>query len=99
MPPDISLTHITTIEIDKEMHDEMRAQRGIQTTDYADTSMLIDDLLETNKALGMRSRKSKKGKKGKLIPFILGDNIGYKKTYNKKKRRTIKKKSNKVFKF
>lgn len=89
-----NLTHITSIVLDKEMYDEMTVQRGIQHTDSASAEHLIDTLLETNVALGTRRRKSKKGKKSiKLIPFILGNNI------LKKKRRTIKKKPNKVFKF
>jgi hypothetical protein len=91
---DIKLTLLTTIELDKELRDEMRVQRGITQTDYADADILIDDLLQTNTALGIRRRrKSKKGKKRKsikLMPFILGD-TNKRKTHKKHKKRIQKK--------
>jgi len=90
---DINLTLLTTIELDKELRDEMQVQRGITQTDYADADILIDDLLQTNTALGIRRRrKSKKVKINKLIPFILG-NIPQKKAVIKKRRRTLKRRT------
>jgi hypothetical protein len=88
---DSVLTLLTSIDLDAEIEDEMRAQRGIPATDYADADILIDDLLQTNTALGMRRRrKSKKRKSIKLIPFILS-NWAKKRTVNmKRKGRTLK---------
>ena len=93
-PDDITSTHIISIDLDKELHYEMDAQRGIQTTDYADADILINDLLLSNTALGMR-HKNKTIKIIKIIPFILGNNINqlkFNKTHTKKNKKVIKKK-------
>ena len=92
-PNDITLTLITTIDLDKELYDEMGAQRNIQPTNYEDADILINDLLETNTAFGMKNKKKTKT----IIPFIIGNSISHIK-YNKKshtKRANSKKKKTK----
>ena len=87
---DSTLTTLISIDLDPVIEHEMRAQRGIPSTDYADADILIDDLLQTNTALGMRRRKSKKRKSIKLIPFILGNNVPKRAVNMKKRGRTHK---------
>ena len=94
-PDDITLTLITTIELDQELYDEMDAQRNIQTTDYEDADILINDLLVTNTAFGMKNKKKSKT----IIPFIIGNSISLikynKKSHTKRANRMSKKKTKK----
>lgn len=94
-PNDITLTLITTIDLDKELYDEMDAQRNIQTTNYEDADILINDLLVTNTAFGMKNKKKTKT----IIPFIIGNSISHikynKKSHTKRANRIVKKKKTK----
>ena len=101
-PSGIPITPIASINLDDdaELYHEMHEQRRIIPAEYETADDLINDLLQTNKGLGVRGKKGK----SKILPFVLTNPIHIKSNKRKsykvaKKRRTIRKriKSKKKF--